>query len=94
MIHRLLAIALLGGCGFNESPHHCNSTRDCPNGRQCVYAIDDGCSGSGHCDDQRVSRFGPQMPCKSGVACGCDGGPGFPIGCGWDTPVVSDKPCP
>ena len=113
MIRSALAVALFlalcwgAGCGFNESPHKCKKSIECPNGRLCVFSIADGCSGVGHCED--VPKCRP-VSMAAFQGCGCDGMPVFDLTstdtmsfpanarvrenvCGWDGPIQGTSAC-
>ena len=103
-----LAVVLGAGCGFNESPHKCTKTADCPANRLCVWAVSDGCSGFGHCEDNPNCK---PVTAAAFQGCGCNGMPVFDLTstdppsfmnsmgrfrentCGWDGPVTSTTAC-
>lgn len=96
----------LTACTFNPSKRACTKSFQCPNSQQCVWTPEDGCGGTGHCEENdncttATASTGSPMPIPQ--ACGCDGSAfaatedltsGFPARvCGWDAPVTSNSPC-
>lgn len=113
MIRSVVAVSLFlalvwgAGCGFNESPHKCKKSSECPAARLCIFSISDGCSGVGHCEDNPNCR---PVSMAAFQGCGCDGMPVFDLTandtmtfpantrargnvCGWDGPIQALTPC-
>jgi hypothetical protein len=85
-------LVLLAACNANDMRPRCTTAKDCTETFTCIFDVEDGCGGQGHC----VKRQPKSAASCPEVACGCDGQPAFRTAdCqGFDRPIVSTSKCP